>query len=118
MFLGTPVLHGEELITCYNTLPGPNYNRSSRGNDTTFPMKPSDLPYPAEVPLSSIEVCADGKSCIDHITESASVTKNLIMSYEHKLTTLNVKRNYYKAQLGVRERIEKHNRHIVEATYD
>ena len=108
MFLGAHVQRGEALVTCLLL-----------GSNSTAPiMKPSDMPYPTEVPLSSIQVCADGKSIIDHIADSASMTKNLIMSYEHKLTTLNVKRNYYKAQLGVRERIEKHNRHIVEATYD
>jgi hypothetical protein len=79
-------------------------------------MKPSDQPYPTEVPLSSIEVCANGQSFIDHIAESASMAKNLIMFYGHKLANLNVKRNYYKAQLGIRENVENNNREIFEAT--
>jgi len=106
MFLGAHVQRGEALVTCLLL-----------GSNSTAPiMKPSDMPYPTEVPLSSIEVCADGKSIIDHIAEFASMTKNLIISYEQKLANLNVKRNYYKALLGITRRIEKHNRHIVETT--
>jgi len=115
MSLGTPIPRGEALITCYNPLPSPSYNPVGPNKAAPI-MKPSDMPYPTEVPFSSIEVFADGKSCIDRIAESASMTKNLIMSYEHKLANLNVKRNYYMAQLGIRERIEKHNRQIFDAT--
>jgi hypothetical protein len=92
---GTLIPRGEELITC-NICPG-------------------DLQYPAEVPLSSIKVCAGGKSCIDHINESASMAKNLIMSYEQKLANVTAKKEYYKAQLTIRESIEKKNIQMFEA---
>ncbi len=84
--LGTPIPRGEELLTGH--------------------LCPSDLKLLAEVPLSSIKVCADGKSCIDHINEFASMAKNLIMSYEQKLANVTAKKDYYKAQLTIRESVD------------